>query len=347
MDRSTRVAVVGPNADALAEGLRRLPLRPEVRCFVSLCEAGDALQRLQPQVLFADAGRDSAEEIGALRVLKQLWPELVVILTTAAESELRHAALAERLGARLLLLPCSQAQLATALDQANLGTQAPRAEEFRDLAHGIADEINNPLLFVSGHLQLLVADLDAAKLANETEQAKLALTGLQSISVVVDRLRVIADAANGQKRRERVALAPLLQQAMSARRLIAEQAQVKLADAPCEVDGDPEQLAAALHAAVEFADALARGGSSVELTLRSHARAVSLTLRASGPGMADWRLPQSFQPYYPHRMLQGYGHGLHLFLLQAVVHGHRGQARAERKAQHVVVIEYLLNKAES
>ena len=137
-------------------------------------------------------------------------------------------------------------------------------------------------------------------------------------------------------------IVPQLQRAMGARRLVAEQAEIDLPSGPCHVHGDQDQLAAAMLAAVEFADGLARGGSRVVVRLRKHDHALSLTLQAAGPGLADWRLPQSFEPYYPHRLLQGYGHGLQLFLLQAVVLCHRGQAVARRTDRDAIAIECAL-----
>lgn len=342
MDRSARVAVVGARADALAESLRKLPLRPEVRCFVAVCEAGEDLGRFRPDVVFADASRESPEEVGALRVLRQLWPELALVLLSPAEGELRHAALASRLDAQLLVVPCAPGRLAAALEHALQRSDRPQHETFVDLAHGIADEVNNPLMFVSGHLQLLRADLDPLQAKSQREQLDAALQGVERITAVVERLRTISTATAGPQRRTDVDLVPLLQRAMGARRLVAEQAEIDLPSGPCHVHGDQDQLAAAMLAAVEFADGLARGGSRVVVRLRKHDHALSLTLQAAGPGLADWRLPQSFEPYYPHRLLQGYGHGLQLFLLQAVVLGHRGQAVARRTDRDAIAIECAL-----
>ncbi|MCA8966927.1 MAG: sensor histidine kinase, partial [Planctomycetes bacterium] len=58
--------------------------------------------------------------------------------------------------------------------------------------------------------------------------------------------------------------------------------------------------------------------------------------------LEQWRLPQTFEPYYPSRLLQGQSHGLGLFLVQTVVLGHRGQATARRTGRAAITIDFLL-----
>ncbi len=342
MERSVRIAVVGGVADDLVGALRQLPLRPEVRCFTNVCDDSDSLARYQPELLLVQLGPEPAEEIGALRLLRQLWPTLAIVLVTSPEGELQQAAHATRIGGRLLLYPHTPGQLADVVEQALQGSDRPRAEEFVDLAHGIADEINNPLMFLSGHLQLLRAGLDPTD-TSRRDQLDAAMLGIARIQASVDRLRLLSVAAGGPRRRARVDLADLVQQAIAARpRQQPEQADVDLPSKPCVLDGDPEQLAAAAHAALEFADGLARSGARVELSLQLRAGIVQLRLAAAGPPLEQWRLPQTFEPYYPSRLLQGQSHGLGLFLVQTVVLGHRGQATARRTGRSAIAIDFLL-----
>ncbi|MEO6594230.1 MAG: hypothetical protein ABIP94_05710, partial [Planctomycetota bacterium] len=179
MDRPVRIAVVGSTDERLVGDLRRLPLRPEVRPCVSLCADSEALARFEPDLLLIALGSDPAEELGALRLLHQLWPAMGVIVVSTAVDELANTPIARRLSARLLVYPDAPGQLAATIEQARLGSDRPHAEVFVDLAHGIADEINNPLLFVSGHLQLLRASLEGAQERDRRDQIAAALAGVQ------------------------------------------------------------------------------------------------------------------------------------------------------------------------
>jgi len=343
MERSVRIAVVGRVADDLVGALRQLPLQPQVRSFPSVCDDSDALVRFHPELLLAQLGPEPAEEIGAMRLLRQLWPTLAIVLVTSPAGELHQTAHAARIGARLLLYPHAPGQLAAIVEQALQGSDRPRAEVFVDLAHGIADEINNPLMFLSGHLQLLRASLDPTTDAARRGQVDAAMQGIGRIQASVDRLRLLSSAAGGPRRREVVDLADLVQQAIARRaRQQPEQAQVHLPSSPCRLDGDADQLAAAAMALLEFADGLARGGAAVQLELLARAGVLQLRLTAAGDALQQWRLPQTFEPYYPSRLLQGHSHGLALFLVQTVVLGHRGQATARRTDDEAIVIDFLL-----
>ncbi|MEC7726263.1 MAG: ATP-binding protein, partial [Planctomycetota bacterium] len=60
--------------------------------------------------------------------------------------------------------------------------------------------------------------------------------------------------------------------------------------------------------------------------------------------LATWQLPNTFEPFYPQRLIRGQSHGLGLFLAQTVVHGHRGQATARRQADGGLQLDFMLPK---
>ena len=251
MDRPLRIAAVGPLGDALLAELRHLPTRPDVRAFRDLVADGDGLARMQPDVVvLALAEHDAGESIGALRLLQQLWPALGTVVVTDAAHELALAPVAKRLKARLVVHPDRPGQLAAAIEQALLGSDRPRADAFVDLAHGIADEINNPLQFVSGHLQLLRASLQTAEARDQRDQLASAMTGLVRIQATVERLRLLAQAANGPRPSARLDLRELAAEA-TARPAVAAgavepapaRATVSLSDGELPVLGDRRQLA--------------------------------------------------------------------------------------------------------
>ena len=343
MDRPLRIAVVGPVDDRLVGDLRQLPLQPEVRPSASLVSDTEAMARFQPDLLLIAFGADAGEEVGALRLLRQLWPALGVVLVTTADRELTDAPLAGRLRAQLLVHPDAPGQLAAAIEQARLGSDRPRPEVFVDLARGIADEINNPLLFVSGHLQLLRAGFASAVERDRRDQVAAALQGIDRIQAAVDRLRLLSQAANGPRRRERVDLNTLLTAALATRDGdAAQQARIEAPSGEQFVTGDPDHLAAALRAIVRFADELAAAGADARLQLEAIGAGRRLRLRAGGPAVAGWQLPHTFEPFYPARALRGQSQGLGLFIAQTVVLGHRGQATARRLGDGTLQLEFVL-----
>lgn len=340
MERAARIAVVGPVPDQLVADLRSLPLRPEVRPFSSLYGDTEQLARFEPDLLITSL-RNEGEEVGALRLLRSLWPTVGVALVTDAENELTRGPLAARIGAHLLVYPEKPGHLAAAIEHALQGSDRPRADVFLDLAHGIADEINNPLLFVSGHLQLLRASFDPQFERDRRDQIGAALDGVERIQASVDRLRLLSQAANGPKRPAAVDLAALLAREVQACPP-SPSAAIELPMKPCIVHGDAEHLTTAVQALVRFRDDLALMGTPTTLTLSAEEHAVRLRLVASGRGLASWRLPHTFEPYYPNRILRGQGHGLSLFVAQTVVLGHRGQATARRLPDGSLQFDFVL-----
>ncbi|MBL8752800.1 MAG: HAMP domain-containing histidine kinase, partial [Planctomycetes bacterium] len=281
------------------------------------------------------------EEVGAVRMLQRLWPTLGVVVVTSPALEVRTAPIALRLQARLLAWPDAPGQLAAAIEQALLLSDRPRADAFVDLARGVADEINNPLQFVSGHLQLLRASLDAAAEKNRRDQIGAALAGLDKVQASLDRLRLCATAAAGPQRRELVDLRTLLAAALAT--LPAG------VDLPCPVDdgehvvlGHKDQLGQAFAAVVRLAHDLHAAGAAVSMHLVAAAGGRTLRVVARGAQLTHWALPQSFEPFYPNRALRGQSSGLGLFLAQTIVLGHRGQATVRRLPDAALQFDFTL-----
>ncbi len=332
MDRPVRIAAVGPLDDALLARLRELPLRPEVRTAPSLLGGGEALVRWQPDVLVVAFGGDAEQEVGALRLWRQLWPEAGVVVATDAAHELDHAALAARLHARVLVHPEAPGQLAAMLEQAREHSDRPRPDVFLDLVRGIADEINNPLLYVAGHLQLLRSVLTAPTDRDHVDMVAAALSGVARVEGSIERLHALSRAARGPRRREPVDLAALLPAG----------ATIKAPAATHVVRGDAEQLAPAIAAIGGFTTELRASGATAELHLEAIEHGQRLRIVASGDALAGWQLPTTFEPYYPSRALRGQGSGLALFLAQTVVLAHGGQASARRRPDGALQIDFVL-----
>lgn len=343
-ERSTRIAVVGPGSDRLAEDLRALPLRPEVRAFPSLFAEPLDLQRFRPDVAFVAPGNDAPEEAGALRLLRSLLPGLAMVLVAPADRELQFEPMCQRLGARLLSTPHSHADVAAVLEQALSGSDRPREEVFLDLARGIADEINNPLMYVSGYLQLLQASLDAERDRDRRDQLAYALDGVRRIQDAVERVRLLARASGALRRQDLLNLAVLLEegirQAAAGHRVVP--CMHEPPGAAFTTRGDPDLLLPGIAAFCRVATELQELGCNVHLALTRMATANRLRLQVSGPAVATWRLPRTFEPYYLSRVLRGTSQGLGLFLAQTVALCHRGQATARRLPDGSLALDLLL-----
>jgi signal transduction histidine kinase len=340
MDRPLRIAVVGAVDDRLVGDLKQLPLRPDLRVCRSLLTDSDALLQFQPDVLVVALTASDAEEIGALRLLRQLWPTLGVLVVSDVAHEVAQAGLAQKLRALLLVHPDTPGQLAALVEQARLGSDRPRADTFVDLARGVADEINNPLMFVSGHLQLLRANLQAPE-QDRRDQISAALDGLQRIATAIERLRMVSQAASGPRSRDDVDLAAALREATAMPRG-SEHAKLAVDDGVHVVRGEREQLVAAVAAIVRFADDLAAAGATTELALTAMPSARRLRVSAAGNAVASWHLPHSFEPFYPSRALRGLSAGLGVFLAQTIVLAHRGQATARRLQNGTIEVDFVL-----
>ena len=301
----------------------------------------EMLMRFQPDLLLLQFGEAHDEDVGAVRLLQRLWPALRVGVITTTGTELASTPIATRLSARLIVYPDTPGHLAAVLEQMLHGGDRPRPELFVDLAHGLADEINNPLLFVSGHLQLLRAAFDAQTESGRRGQVDAALAGLQRIQASVDRLRRLSEAANGPQRRGAVDLAALIAHAVAQREADGDNASVTTPAGPQVVQGDRDQLELAILAIVRFADELAQIAQS-HLQLAATEGALRLRVVARGQGLATWQLPNTFEPFYPQRLLRGQSNGLGLFLAQTVVLGHRGQATVRRLQDGALQLDFLL-----
>jgi len=350
MDKPVRIGIAGVDDRRLPAELHALPLRPEVHVFPSLYEGTGPLVALQPDVLFIGIDEDhaaAADLVGALRLLRALLPSLSVVAVAPAAREVPLRDLCARTGALLLVTPFQPRDLASTLDHALAAADRPRDEVFLDLARGFADEINNPLLFLMGHLQLLQLQADPEGQKDQLDQLASALAGASRIQATVDRIRLLAQAASGPRQHERIDLFAEVSAAIARHvTLLPLPAIVREPDdARFEVDGDGELLRPALDLLVRVAAEMHALGCGIHFVLTRLEAGLRLRLSLLGPGLEDWRLPRTFEPYYLNRLLRGSSQGLSLFLVQTAVHSHRGLATARRLPDGSLAIDLVLRPA--
>ena len=349
MPPPARIAIVQDRDDGLPRLVGGVPGRPSVRIFDGVIAAFAEIVAFAPDTLFVDADSLDPEQVGALRSLAGSIDGLRFVLVTEPADEVALAPLAERLSAHLLVRPLDRRRLAAVLSMLGVPPGHPGPDTFLDLAKGVSDELNNPLLFVLGHLQLLETLLDPQRDLEALEQLHAARRGLDRIATTMDRIRTLGRARVLREPADRVDLIPLSTAAWArlpaqARSRIREF--VPPAFGPLVVRGDERLLAEAIGAFVAVGAELAALADAAALVIAPTDRGVRLRLELSGLQVGDWQLPRAFEPYHLNRVLRGTPHGLALFLVQTVVHAHGGQAVARRRDDGTVLLDLLLPAAD-
>lgn len=343
MDRRLRIALAELADGLLADRLRALPMQPDIAVHASLFGATAALAKDPPDVLIVGADQESPDLAGALRMLRSLLPQLGIIVAAPIEREIALQPLCARCQTQWLPLPCSDGVLAAALERALLASNRPLEGMFLDLAHGFADAVNSPLQSVTGHLQLLQLQLDAA-----SDQARRQLVGnvlayAQRIQAIVDEVHLAARAAEGARAQLPVDLRALLTETLAAQpSKLPLPVTFEPDGEPFVVPGERSLLAPAVAGLVRLAHEIQAVHGPARLALSRFRTAVRLRLLVDPPGLPQWRLPRTFEPYYLNRLLRGSAQGLALFVCQAVTHGHGGQALARRMPDDSLAIDLLL-----
>ncbi len=320
MEHARRVAVIQAREGDLVPRLRRLSPQPEVRSFENLYQSAAELIAFRPEILFLSAGDLHESDLGALRLLRSAVEELELVLLLSEEGEVEARALADRLNASILVEPCSERQLASLVQDPGQKMRPSNPEYFLDLTRGLADAINNPLLFASGHLQLL--SLRHAE-PEDLEQIRAIASALAEITAAVEKLSFLSQ---GQTGRRVLLLRDLLEEAMQALSLSPDIDTAEgLEDAA--IWGDREQLLLA------FKECLALGSElseTLQVGIRANQKGLQVEVRMRGDFVPAWQLPRTYEPYYASRAMRGSKHGLALFLAEAIIHNHGGLALVDR-----------------
>jgi len=225
-----------------------------------------------------------------------------------------------------------QAQLALTDRMASLGT----------LAAGVAHEINNPLSYVVGNVDVARtaanelgrarrgdAPLSAA-LAEIGEALGEAADGASRVRQIVSDLRVFSSPSRDVVD---VDVRAVLQSSLNiARRLIAERARVVTELQPVPpVAGCPARIGQVfLNLLVNAAQAIPEGSPGLQevraSTFVDGDGRVAVKIEDTGVGIEPARLGRIFDPFYTTKP-QGVGTGLGLAICQSIVSQHQGEIR--------------------
>lgn len=229
-------------------------------------------------------------------------------------------------GAELDSLADAFGQMASSIAR----TEKSRAEVLRDLSH----ELRTPLTTVRGYHEAIADGVLPADRAT-FERIDAEISRIERLVDDVGRVS-IAEERGLSLHLSEVAVGDLLRVAAHAEELAFEAKGVRLTlglDASARtVIVDPDRMQEVLANLLENALRHTPTGGHVELSARSVAEGVAITVKDSGDGIAAEHLPRVFERFY--RVDGGRsrgvgGSGIGLAIARALVEAHGGRIRAE------------------
>lgn len=223
--------------------------------------------------------------------------------------------------------------LATSFNR--MTAELARAQQLRrQMTADIAHELRTPLTLILGHAEA-VAD---GVLPADSQAIGVIYDEAQRLSRVVDDLRTLSlsDAGELSLLTEPVDPRALLESAVAAHRVAAQEAQVALAlsvadDLPA-VEADPDRILQVLHNLVSNALRYTDAGGSITLSARPHQQGVLFGVQDTGRGIPVQELPSVFERFYRgdrSRHRDEGGSGLGLTIARSLIERHAGRIWAE------------------
>lgn len=339
MTSQVRIAVITAADTPLQEQLQALPGHPVAQRFSKLFEEATAIQTFLPHILILEHGPRFYESLGALKILSSLVPDLrlVILCDEKASPDLLKTFEENNLVA--LTQPYTISQLHQIVSPDAAPTAPSNAESYLQFVQGICDEINNPLMFSSGHLQLLESRLDPQNDRAAMAQVAAIRNGLMRIEGTMRKVSNMSRATQNDRMHENFPIGNLL--ALTEEQLTAAgltptiQCLDELRNLPMR--GDLSLLSGALFSlaqvGLELQDKQHRG-----LTLRvsQSSSSIEVQMLVENAQLQAWELPHAFEPYHLNQVLQGTTLGLNLFLVRLVCRAHGGDAVASRLSHQSV-----------
>jgi signal transduction histidine kinase len=197
------------------------------------------------------------------------------------------------------------------------------------LAAGVGHEINNPLTYAMGNIDLLLKDYLATKIPSPksiVEALAETLDGLQRVQVIVRDLQTLAraEAPAGPVDLEQIA-DRAIQLAVTE---VRHRAQVVRRYEPVPpVIGCPIRLGQVLlNLLINAAQSIPEGDASanrIEVAIRPAEGASIIEVSDTGAGIAPEHLPRIFDPFFTTKQL-GSGTGLGLAICREIISSHGG-----------------------
>ncbi len=204
-------------------------------------------------------------------------------------------------------------------------SQAARQAQTADIAH----ELRNPLAVLRGTLEAIADGVYTPT----PENLDPALAQVQTLTRLVEDLRVLALADAGELRLERqqLDLAALLTREIEAHRVPLQEEGLGLtctlpATLP-EIYGDSDRLAQVLNNLLANAAHHVPTGGEVRVSARAEQHGVLVQIADNGPGVPEADLPRLFERFWrgdPSRSRDTGGSGLGLAIARRIIEAHEG-----------------------
>jgi len=207
--------------------------------------------------------------------------------------------------------------------------QSGKLAAIGQLAAGVAHEINNPLAIVSGHMQLLLSEIDDP----ETKSV------LQSVNSELNRCKDITQGLlsfsreSKTKKFEELDLNECIKTAFFLLKHKLALSNIKLImrlgkNIP-KVRGNFNQLQQVfINLVFNAIDAMAKGGNLCLRTSSTKGDFVKITITDTGIGIANEDVPRIFEPFYTTKE-PGRGVGLGLSISYGIIKDHAGEIGVE------------------
>lgn len=209
-------------------------------------------------------------------------------------------------------------------------SQAIRRAQTADIAH----ELRNPLAVLRGTLEAMADGVYAPT----PDNLDPALAQVQTLTRLVEDLRVLAlaDAGELHLARERLAPDALLARVAEAHRVPLEEQRLTLActlpEALPDISGDSDRLAQVVGNLLANAAHHVPAGGRVEITAAAQDGGLGVYVIDNGPGVPEADLPRLFERFWrgdPSRSRDTGGSGLGLAIARRIIEAHGGRMWAE------------------
>jgi signal transduction histidine kinase len=320
------VGAVGTVRQALDD----LASSAQVREFHDLYESAATLAEFAPDLLIFAASPGFEQDLGAVRVLRGLLPDLgVIVVGTKRDLPIPHRDACATHG----IVPFDpDSDLVNFAEIVARAIGDDKSDSYLEFVQGICDEINNPLMFASGHLQLLESRLDPEDDRDPLAQVVAIRQGLDRIQGTMRKVGAMGRASTGERQREPFTVDEVISAIEVQIRATKIAAQVACKDDAREIvlNGDLQLVAGALFGLCQVGAELNSEEQDVTLQVRRSGDAIELHMEVRNPRLEEWELPRAFEPYHLNGILRGTTLGLNLFLVRLVTRAHGWDASAQR-----------------